>query len=250
MCSLDITLTQSNSPREYNGRHDRDHSTHFKRYLELLIPHIAGWRKFAIQNGFVESISTAFSALTDLYAPALETLVAMFATDWGQGPDMEVFSRGPPRLSSMELGVSFRPPQGAPVNTLKGYSGAVLSAAFSPNSNCIVSASSDGTLRQWDAVNGEHLRTFTGHSGPVRFIAFSPDGVRIVSGSSDNSLQLWDATSGAHLSTRGTFINCGFCGILPRCHAYCVQISGQYSGMLSAVNIWACSLGITIVLFP
>src|SRR5882762_7143687 len=111
MCSLDITLTQSNSPWDYNGRQDRDHSTHFKWYLELLIPHVARWRKFAIQNGFVESISMAFSALMNPYAPALETLVAVFATDRGQRPDMEVFSRGVPRLSSMELGVYFCPPQ-------------------------------------------------------------------------------------------------------------------------------------------
>jgi hypothetical protein len=30
MCSLNIMLMQSNSPWDYNGHQDRDHSTHFK----------------------------------------------------------------------------------------------------------------------------------------------------------------------------------------------------------------------------
>jgi hypothetical protein len=59
------------------------------------------------------------TALTDLYAPALKTLVATLATDQGQRQVMEVFSRGAPRLPSMELGVCLRPPQGAPVKHLK-----------------------------------------------------------------------------------------------------------------------------------
>jgi hypothetical protein len=118
ICALNITFTQSNS-RWVDANRGLDPSIRFKWYLELLIPHVARWRKLAIRNAFVGSISTAFSALTDLHAPVLETLVAKFTTDQGRQPVMEVFSRGAPRLSSMELGVYFRPPQGAPVKHLK-----------------------------------------------------------------------------------------------------------------------------------
>ncbi|EHR72750.1 WD40 repeat-containing protein [Burkholderiales bacterium JOSHI_001] len=73
--------------------------------------------------------------------------------------------------------------------------------AFSPDSQFIVSASDDHSLRLWNAATGECLRTFSGHSGTVSSCDFSPDGQVIVSASGDQSLRLWNATTGECLHT-------------------------------------------------
>ncbi|KAF7972841.1 hypothetical protein HWV62_16950 [Athelia sp. TMB] len=94
---------------------------------------------------------------------------------------------------------------------LEGHSERVNSLAFSPDGSKIMSGSSDGTIRLWDAVSGAHLNTLKspGEKGTVISAAFSPDGTSIVS-SEDRSnyreteISLWDATSGAHIMTSKT----------------------------------------------
>jgi WD40 repeat protein len=89
----------------------------------------------------------------------------------------------------------------AALQTLEGHSSLVLSAAFSPDGQRIVSGSWDKIIRLWDAVTGAALQTLEGHSSEVSSIAFSPDGQRIVSGSGDKTVKLWDAMTGAVLQT-------------------------------------------------
>ncbi|WP_242040283.1 nSTAND1 domain-containing NTPase [Anabaena subtropica] len=75
---------------------------------------------------------------------------------------------------------------------IRGHEKAVLSVAFSPDGQRIVSGSYDNTLRLWD-VNGNSIgKPLMGHESGVHSVAFSPDGQRIVSGSYDNTLRLWD----------------------------------------------------------
>jgi WD40 repeat protein len=69
----------------------------------------------------------------------------------------------------------------------------VLSVAFSPNGEHIVSGSGDGALRLWDLQGNQVSEPFVGHTNPVRSVAFSPSGERIVSGSYDGTLRLWDS---------------------------------------------------------
>ena len=82
--------------------------------------------------------------------------------------------------------------------TLTGHDARVNSVAFSPDSQRIVSGSSDGTLRLWDAVTGlpvgHPLRSLGGFI--IITVAFSLDGRRIVSGSDDGTIRLWDAETG------------------------------------------------------
>src|SRR5205085_528244 len=73
----------------------------------------------------------------------------------------------------------------------------------------LASASSDNTVKVWDAETGQELRTLKGHSGGVRSVAFSPDGKRLASYSfaigplapvpAEAQLKVWDAVTGKEL---------------------------------------------------
>ena len=67
--------------------------------------------------------------------------------------------------------------------TLKGHTGAVMSASFSPDGSRIVTGSDDRTAKVWDARTGAELLTLKGHTDAVSSASFSPDGSRIVTGS-------------------------------------------------------------------
>lgn len=79
---------------------------------------------------------------------------------------------------------------------LNGHNGAVNGCAFARDGKRIASASSDSTLRIWDAATGECRLTLEGHSSSVLSCEFAPDGTRVVSGSSDNTIRVWDASNG------------------------------------------------------
>ncbi|KAF8816507.1 WD40 repeat-like protein [Phlegmacium glaucopus] len=79
---------------------------------------------------------------------------------------------------------------------LKGHSGWVRSAVFSPDGMHIVSASDDTTARIWNTATGECEAELKGHSETVFSAVFSPDGMHIVSASGDNTVQIWNTTSG------------------------------------------------------
>jgi WD40 repeat protein len=74
--------------------------------------------------------------------------------------------------------------------TLAGYSNSVMVVAFSLDGRQIVSASSDRTMKLWDATTGYLQKTLTGHSNWVMAISFSPDGKQIASASSDQTIKL------------------------------------------------------------
>jgi len=80
--------------------------------------------------------------------------------------------------------------------TLRGHSGYVTSAAYSPDGQFIVTASSDGTARIWNAVTGQEVHTLNGHSGYVTSAAYRPDGQFIVTASLDGTARIWNAATG------------------------------------------------------
>ncbi|WP_017306647.1 AAA-like domain-containing protein [Spirulina subsalsa] len=76
-------------------------------------------------------------------------------------------------------------------NELRGHSGGVYAAQFSPDGQHIVTASIDRTARLWNQ-EGKELAVLTGHSGGVYAAQFSPDGQRIVTASDDGTARLWN----------------------------------------------------------
>lgn len=75
---------------------------------------------------------------------------------------------------------------------LKGHESQVNDVNYSPDGKFIISASSDNTIRLWDAYTGLLLHTFYGHMDTVNTASFSFNGELIVSASHDNTIRIWD----------------------------------------------------------
>jgi WD40 repeat protein len=55
-----------------------------------------------------------------------------------------------------------------------------------------VTASSDGTVRFWDAATGAPRGSFDWRTGKVRCVAVSPDGLTVASGGQDGRIVIAD----------------------------------------------------------
>ncbi len=76
------------------------------------------------------------------------------------------------------------------------------SAAFSPDGMLILTASSDGTARIWDATTGKELLLVRGSDTQIIWYAmFSPDGKLLATAGEDGIAHIWDAKTGMKLLT-------------------------------------------------
>jgi WD40 repeat protein len=83
----------------------------------------------------------------------------------------------------------------------------VFDAAFSPDGKRVVTASSDGSARVWDANSGANLVALTGHTARVSSAEFSPDGRRVLTSSVDGTARLWDLVANRQLALLKTHTN-------------------------------------------
>ena len=71
---------------------------------------------------------------------------------------------------------------------------------MTPDGARIVTGSTDGTARIWDAGSGTELAELKGHGHVVYSVAVTRDGSRIITGSDDAIARIWDAKSGVELA--------------------------------------------------
>src|SRR5580698_2441903 len=72
----------------------------------------------------------------------------------------------------------------------------LLGLAFRRDSRRLVSASADGTVRQWDVATGQEVAPpYERHTGEVVTAAYSPDGNWIASGGTDRTVRVWAASN-------------------------------------------------------
>jgi WD40 repeat protein len=83
--------------------------------------------------------------------------------------------------------------------TLSGHTDEIWSAVWHGEGSRILTASSDGTARVWDAATGAELLILSGHAGEVRQAVWNGDHSRILTASSDGTARVWDAATGAEL---------------------------------------------------
>jgi WD40 repeat protein len=124
------------------------------------------------------------------------------------------------------------------IRTLTGHTRMVLACAISPDCSFVVSASSDKTLKVWDAATGKERVTLTGHTDTVLACAISPDCSFIVSASDDKTLKIWDAATGKERVTlTGHTGTVRTCAISPDC-SFVVSASSD-----KTLKVWDAATG-------
>ncbi len=78
---------------------------------------------------------------------------------------------------------------------------AVWCLTFSPDGKLLATASTDQTVRLWDATTGQEARKLQGHTNRVYSVAFSPAGHLLASGGADRQVKIWDTEKGLEQRT-------------------------------------------------
>jgi WD40 repeat protein len=126
---------------------------------------------------------------------------------------------------------------GTSQQVLEGHANAVVSVAFSPDSQLLVSGSKDKTVKIWRVADGALLHTMQGHLDEVRRVEFSPDGKMVASAALfDQTVRLWRVSDGSPY------------GVFPSAHGINPDFAFSPDGSLIAlagragvVEIWRLS---------
>uniref|UniRef100_A0A0A9ZJ51 Uncharacterized protein n=1 Tax=Lygus hesperus TaxID=30085 RepID=A0A0A9ZJ51_LYGHE len=74
----------------------------------------------------------------------------------------------------------------------KAHFSTVRSVQFSPDSEHILTASDDKSLKLWKTVKRKFVTSLSGHTNWVRFATYSPKGNLVASCSDDKTIRIWD----------------------------------------------------------
>ena len=75
---------------------------------------------------------------------------------------------------------------------LRGHTAALNGVKYSSDGKRLVTCSYDGTIKLWNALNGECIKTFSGHKDKVLKVDFCAEEKNIISYSSDGTVKVWD----------------------------------------------------------
>jgi uncharacterized repeat protein (TIGR01451 family) len=87
------------------------------------------------------------------------------------------------------------------LGSFTGHVASVSTVNFSPANDEVLSGSSDGTIRIWDARTFTEARSITAASGEPCPAVFSSDGARVLGGAARGLAQIWDAVTTNSLRT-------------------------------------------------
>ena len=110
----------------------------------------------------------------------------------------EVSPSGPPE-GDHQKGPALPTVSTKEIRTLKGHSGIVQMAVFSPDGKTAASVGSDKTLRFWNLDDGKQIRSIEAHAGSVYCLAYSPDGGLVATAGYSALIKLWNTGTGAEV---------------------------------------------------
>jgi len=106
-------------------------------------------------------------------------------------PDGELVACGSGRGEIVQTPLGGNTPAPPP---MRGHTSSVNSLSFSRDGAYLASASSDSTIRLWNAHSpSAQSIVLTGHQSWVWSVGFTPDGDRLVSGGEDRTIRVWPA---------------------------------------------------------
>ncbi len=85
------------------------------------------------------------------------------------------------------------------IRTFEGHLARVNQAAFTPDSQQIISVGVDQRILLWNIETGEVVRQYGERNDAVNSVAISPDGKYALTGSNDASITLWEIASGEQI---------------------------------------------------
>jgi WD40 repeat protein len=112
-----------------------------------------------------------------------------------QGRAEQLLEECPPALRQWEWRYVRRLSR-AYARVLDAHTAAVNAVAVNPAGTRFATASTDRTVRIWDARSGEQLQLLRGHVSKVNCVTFDPQGEWLASGDDAGNVRLWDARTG------------------------------------------------------
>src|SRR5260370_25695811 len=91
------------------------------------------------------------------------------------------------------------------LHTLKHYTAAVVSVAFSPDGKTLVSAAADQTVKLWNVETGQRITTLTEPTKGLNTVAFHPKGHELSAAGIDKMIRVYDWNGTAAKLKRSSF---------------------------------------------
>jgi hypothetical protein len=82
-----------------------------------------------------------------------------------------------------------------PLGELKGHAKQIKAIAFSSDSQTLLSASNDGSIRVWNPSSAQPRGQYDWGIGPVQSLAFAPDGLTCAAAGQGGRIVIWDVDS-------------------------------------------------------